>query len=250
MSAPLRTVLVDDEPLALAQLQRCAAAEPALAVVGATTDARVAATLLETLEPDLAILDVQLAGTTGLALLQAARRQPQVIFATAFDAHAVMAFELGAVDYLLKPFSEARFRQAVARAVRARASRPSEALPSAGARLAETEAGPLARVFLRDGDRVVAVPVGTIDHLEAADDYVIVRAGGRRYTVLATLRAFEARLDPAAFLRVHRSHLVSLAAVTAVAAGPGGRCVLTLRDGSAVVTSRAMAAEVRARFRA
>lgn len=245
----LRTLLVDDEPLALAQLQRCAAAEPALQVVGATQDARVAATLIETLQPELAVLDVQLAGTTGIALLRAARWQPQVIFATAFDAHAVTAFELGAVDYLLKPFSESRFRQAVARAVQGRAARLPEAVPSPADRLAETEAGPLARLFLRDGDRVVAVPVATIDHLEAADDYVIVRAGGRRFTLLATLRAFESRLDPAAFVRVHRSHLVQCAAVTVVAPGTGGRYILTLRDGSTVVTSRAMAAEVRARFR-
>lgn len=234
-AAPLRTVVVEDEPLARRTLRDFVAAEPALALVGEAADGAEAVRLLDALAPDLVLLDVTLPEASGLEVLdRVARRPPAVVFTTAYEQFAVAAFEREVVDYLLKPVSRARFAEAVARVMRrlgaGRAATP-EAPPAAE---------PLTRVFARHGRELVPVRLAEVTRLEADGDFAALHVGGRRLLVSLSLAECARRLDPARFRRVHRSHVVNLDHVVRVTrpAEDERRLVLHLADGSRVTTSR------------
>lgn len=236
----LRALIVDDEPLARLRLRDLMAEVPWLECVGEAGDAYAAAGAIAEFDPDLLFLDVQLPGALGTDL--AARLGPRlaVVFTTAYDRYAVTAFELHALDYLLKPFGRARFRVAVERA--------RETLARAGARKDDQSSGRLERLFVRDRGRIVLVPVVAIERIEAQDDYVAVYCEGRAHLVHMTLGALEARLDPERFVRVHRRHLVNLDFVRALRPRPGGLLDVHVSSGQVVPGSRSRSRALRQRI--
>ncbi len=270
----IRTLIVDDEPLARRGIRQLLSPYPDLVVVGECRDGREAVRALTTLEPDLVFLDVQMPGLDGLGVVRVhgAERMPVTVFVTAHDEFAVQAFEAQALDYLVKPISESRFRATVSR-VRERlrvndaltlASRLSALLegPVGGAAGTDSvgdaalDSGPSIR---RTSGGRLAVPTETgellldadeIDWLEARDDQVVVHSGGKRYRVRESLSALERRLDPAWFCRVHRSAIVRLDRVREVTTVASGRAaLLVMEDGASVAVSRRRLARVRSLLR-
>ena len=245
--APARVLIVEDEPLARGKLRALVDALPWATCVGEAADGRTALEQLDALRPDLVFLDIELPEMNGLDVLARARHAPAVVFTTAYDRYAVSAFELAAVDYLLKPFGRERFLAAAERARKALAAVADDEPPAAErARraLAET-AGPLTRLLVRDRGRITPIAVRDIERLEAEDDYVALHAHGRRHLVYLPLGEFEARLDPAQFVRVHRSHIVNLDFVKHLVPFDAGRLQVEMRDGARILASRARSKALR-----
>lgn len=227
--AEIRALIADDEPLARRGIRQLLAAYPDIVVAGEARDGREAVRALATLRPDLVFLDVQMPGLDGMAVIRAhgADRMPVTVFVTAHDEYAVRAFEARALDYLVKPLSEARFRATIAR-VRGRIH------------AARAEA----RIAVPTATGELLLDAGEIDWIEAHDDHAEIHAGRNRYRVRQPLSALEATLGAARFARIHRSALVRLNAVRELRAGPPAGVVL--RDGTALPVSRRRLAHVRA----
>jgi two-component system LytT family response regulator len=243
----VRALIAEDEPLARRTLRDFAAELDWLKIVGEAADGAQAVHMVDELAPDLLFLDVRMPELSGVQVLRRIRHDPEVVFTTAYDDYALAAFELEALDYLLKPFGRERFRAAAER-VRRRLSATAPPLPSAGERAASAlDTGrPLERIFVRHRDRIIPVRVEDIARLEAADDYVTVHAGGQQYLVTVALNEFERRLDLARFRRVHRSHIVNLDHVVSFRPyHDARRLVIALRDGSEVLASRAESLDLR-----
>ena len=239
---PLRALVVEDEPLARARLRDLLEPVSWVQWVGEAATVPAAREALTTLRPDLIFLDVQLAGGSGLEVLGAAEAGTGVIFTTAHDRFAVTAFELGALDYLLKPFGAERFNRALERARPVLLSRRGSA-----AERGREVLGPdrLQRLFLRDGGRIVPLAVTDIERVQACDDVVLVHAGARTFRLAVTLAELEERLDPRVFVRVHRSHLVNLDQVLSFAPTEDARLLVTLRSGATLYASRQRSRELR-----
>lgn len=251
MTVPVRALVIEDEPLARQQLRELAAGVPWLSCVGEASDGAAAVRAIDDLRPDLVFLDIRMPELSGLEVLERTEHEPAVIFTTAFDQYAVAAFELGALDYLLKPFGRERFLAAVERVRRALGAtrsdddeRDSSTVARARAALGAV-AGPAERIFVRDRGRIVPIPVREIERLEAEDDYVAVHARGRRFLVYLPLGEFERRLDLERFLRVHRSHVVNLDFVTALVPFDAARLQVEMRDGTKIMASRTRSRELR-----
>jgi two-component system LytT family response regulator len=244
--------VVDDEPVARAGLRAMLRAFDWVDVVGEAADGESAVAGIRALRPDLVFLDVQMPGLLGTDVprrLAAGRpeRPPLVVFTTAYSEHAVSAFELGAVDYLLKPFGPARLAAAMER-VRAALGEPASVDPVE--RLSGALAGgPIRRLFVRVGGALVALPVERVSRFEADGDYVIAHEvtheGGTRHVLHLALSRLEARLDPRRFARVHRAHVVNLDQVRAFRPDAAGNLEAELLDGARVPVSRARAQELR-----
>lgn len=242
-AAPLTVVIADDEPIAREGLRRMLEAHAWLSVVGEAASGDASVAMVDARRPDVLFLDVEMPGGNGIDVLRRLAHRPFVVFTTAFSQHAVTAFELGAVDYLLKPFGEERLRIALDR-VRAGVGEPVEAV---GDRLQEAmRQGAMTRLFVRSGHSVIPVAVEQVVRVEAWGDYVIAITTTSRYVVHLALQRLADRLDPARFVRVHRAHLVNLAHVKAFRAQPGGGLVAEMRDGATVPVSRAHARTIRA----
>ncbi len=208
-TTPKPTALTaDDEPLARRKLRDLVTAVPLVEIVGEAENGEAAALAIDELRPDIVFLDVEMPGLDGLGVLQRIRHQPVVIFTTAYDRYAVEAFELAAVDYLLKPFGRERFRDAVERALRTLAA--NDVPPSLERARATLGGTPLGRIFVRDRGSIVPLTLAAVERFEAQDDYVIAHVDGRRFALRVTLQAVEESVDPARFIRVHRSHIVNL----------------------------------------
>lgn len=251
--ASIRAVIVEDEPLARQTIKDFLKGEDWLELVGEASDGHLAVRLIDDLRPDLVFLDVRMPGLSGLQVLESIKHDPDVVFTTAYDSHAVTAFELGALDYILKPFGRERFRKMLSR-VKARLldddddkDEPSfreRALHALNARPAE----PLLRLFVRDRrGRVVHVQLSDITRLVGADDYVEVHSGKSCYLVNITLTEFEQRLDPKRFRRVHRSVIVNLDKIV-TCKRIDRRLHIELSDGSRVTASRAGSQDLRKLF--
>ena len=239
---PLRALVVEDEPLAQARLRDLLEPVSWIRWVGEAATVSAATEALARLRPDLVFLDVQLAGGSGLDVLRAADPGMGIIFTTAHERFAVAAFELGALDYLLKPFGTDRFSRALERARPVLLSRRGSA-PERGREVLGPD--PLQRLFVRDGGCIVPVPVTEIERVQACDDVVLVFAGGRTYRLGVTLAELEERLDPKRFVRVHRSHLVNLDQVVSFAPTEDARLLVTLRSGNTLFASRQRSRELR-----
>jgi len=211
--------------------------------VGEAVDGKAAVGAIDALRPDLVFLDVEMPGETGIEVLEKIRHQPAVIFTTAYERYAVAAFELQAVDYLLKPFGHERLARALDRLVTGGESTAKRARVA----LAMREDKPIDRILVRDRGRLIPVSVRDIVHLEGSDDYTSVHTRDRTYLVYLRLQDFERRLDPDKYLRVHRSHVVNLDHVVQFIPSDGGRFVLELVDGTRLPVSRAYARLLRSR---
>jgi two-component system, LytTR family, response regulator len=239
----VQALVADDEPLARLRLQGLIRGVAWLECAGESADGESAVRMIDALRPELVFLDVEMPGLSGLEVLERIQHRPAVIFTTAFDRYAVTAFEVSALDYLLKPFGEERFREAVERARRAL---DLEAPPSTLERArGSLPAGSLSRLFVRHRGRIVPVAVRDIDRLEAQDDYVMIHTAEGRHLVHLPLNELERRLDAARFVRVHRRHLVNIDRLAALVPFGDGRLELELRDGTRVLASRARSRELR-----
>ncbi len=240
----VRVLVVDDEPLARGGLARLVAATPGFEVAGQAADGEGAVAAIEALRPDLVLLDVAMPGCDGFEVVRRVgpARMPPVVFVTAHDEWALRAFEANALGYVLKPFEDARLREAL---VRAAAPGQGPALAAALAALLAPPAGPHFEVRL--GSSVRLVPVADVEWIEGSDYYATLHAGGETHLVRQTLQAIEARLDPARFLRVHRSAIVQLARVREWRAEAGE---LVLGSGVCVAVSRSRRAALRRALRA
>jgi two-component system, LytTR family, response regulator len=237
-SPALRVVIVDDEPLARAFVRELAAAHPGVEVIAECANGFEAVKAVSELRPDLMFLDVQMPKLSGFEVLELLGGDVAVIFTTAYDQYALRAFEVHAVDYLLKPFGAERFAEALSRArarLAARDGLPVEALLS-DARPRHT---PLERVLIRDGSQVHVLPVERIDYVEAQDDYVSFASEGKAYLKDQTLSSVEACLDPGRFVRIHRSYLLNIERIARVELYAKDSRVAILRDGRRLPVSRA-----------
>ena len=248
----LRVLVADDEPPARQRVLDLLAREGGVEVVGEAGSGVEAARQVRALRPDLVFLDVQMPGMTGLEVLReiGPEDMPAVVFVTAYDRHAVEAFELAAVDYLLKPYTADRFRQALDRA-REAARRPGAALDDRlRALLAAAPPPPTypARIAVESRGRVRYVPVEDVDYLAAADAYVEVHAGAETFLVRDRMQDLEDRLDPALFVRVHRSTIVRLDRVESLLIGRQGDYAVRLRDGTRLAVARGRRETLEARL--
>jgi two-component system LytT family response regulator len=235
-----RIVIVDDEPLARSVVREFLKAHPGVEVVAECANGFDAVKAVTELSPDLIFLDVQMPKLNGFEVLELLGRSVPVIFTTAYDRYAVNAFEVHAVDYLLKPFSEQRFSEALSRA-RARVQQRPEREPDIPALVAEGQGRttPVERVLIRDGSQVHVLPVDKIDYVEAQDDYVCFKAEAKQYLKDQTMGALEATLDPSRFVRIHRSYLLNIERIARVELYAKDSRVAILRDGTRLPVSRA-----------
>jgi two-component system, LytTR family, response regulator len=238
MSDTLRIVIVDDEPLARALLREYAQGDAGLEIVADCANGFEAVKAVAELKPDLVLLDVQMPKLDGFEVLELLGREQPVIFVTAYDQYALRAFEVHAVDYLLKPFSAERFQEAMQRArerMRAKAAVPLDAI----VREARPRTGPAERILIRDGANVHVLPADAIDYVEAQDDYVAFKSAGKQYLKDQTLAAVEAMLDPARFVRIHRSFILNIDRIAKVELYAKDSRMAILRDGTRLPVSRA-----------
>jgi two-component system, LytTR family, response regulator len=235
VDAAITVLVCEDEPLARLHLRELIEATAELTWIGEAGDGATALALIDRLKPMLVFLDIQMPELDGLTVLDRATHRPAVIFTTAFDAHAVQAFELGAIDYLLKPFGPDRFATAVQRVQRMLGTGDGDLAPADRVRASR---GALTRVFVRDRGRIVPIPVHEIERLEAEDDYVGLVVRGRRHLLTITLSSLLERLDPRRFVRIHRSHAVNLDFVASMAPFDAGRLSVQMRDGTQLTASR------------
>lgn len=243
----MKVLLVDDEPLARENLRVLLAADAEVEVVGECAGTEAVAAVAR-LRPDILFLDVQMPELDGFALLDLIGTEaiPAVVFVTAFDRYALQAFEAQALDYLLKPFTDARFHAALGRAkARVQAQRQS-VLTQAG--LVREQPRYRSRFLIPGRDKSVVVEAAEIDCVRAADYYVELQCGGVSHLLRESLDAMERQLDPEQFVRVHRGAIVNLARVREVHPLFRGGCELKLVDGTVVKLSRDRRAEFEARF--
>jgi len=245
----IRALIVDDEVNARKGIRTLLSKDPDLEVAGECGDGPAAIESIERLRPDLVLLDVQMSHGNGFEVVEAINleRPPILIFITAWDSYALKAFEVSALDYLLKPFSDERFYQALERAKSqhrerrtAEFSRRLLALVEhqRGAGRAEEEGGPLRRFLIKAGGEINFVPAEEVDWLQAVGYYTKIHAGRNSYLLRGNLGSLEARLDPREFARIHRSAVVNLNRVRRLKDWFNGECLVVLRDGTELKVSR------------
>jgi len=249
--ARIRTLIVDDEPLALRRLRALLADEPDIEIVGEAVNGTEAVRGITTDRPDLVFLDVQMPGLDGFDVLRATAsiHQPFVVFVTAHDEHAIRAFEVQAVDYLLKPVIEARFREAVRRAVvRLRGESTADIARQMAQFLERVAPAPArgGRIAVKRDGRVNFVRVEDIDWVEADGDLVRVHAGKEAHTIRETMAQIEAKLPAERFMRVHRSIIVNTERVREVQPWFKGDYVLIMHDGTKLRSGRTYRQSVQA----
>lgn len=240
----LRVAIVDDEVPARALLREYLAAEPEVELVAECANGFEAVRAVEELHPDVLLLDVQMPRLSGFDVLELVERDVAVVFVTAFDAYAVRAFEVQAVDYLLKPVAPERLRQALTRA-RQRLGRPHQAASAALQAAATPQAGPATRLIVREGGRVEILPLEAVDVIEAQDDCVVVRSGGKKLRKASTLNDLAGQLDPGRFVRVHRCFLLNVARLARLELYARDSRLAVLTDGSKIPVSRTGYARLR-----
>ncbi len=234
----MKALIVDDEDLARAVVREHLAAHPDIEIAAECANGFEALKAAAQHQPDLVFLDIQMPKLDGfevLELLEADGRRPAVVFVTAYDQHALRAFEAQAVDYLLKPFSKERFDAALAKARAVQGSRP----PAAQLAAASRQGRPLERVVVKDGPKVTVIPLDRLDWVQAQDDYVLLRTEGKNLLKQQTLASLESQLDPARFIRIHRSFLLNLDRLARIEQDAKEHREAVLRDGARLPVSRA-----------
>lgn len=248
---PLKTLIVDDEPLAREGLRALLSTDTEISSILEARDGREAVVAIRESNPDLVFLDVQMPEMDGFRVVQkiGAERMPAVVFVTAHDQYAIQAFEINALDYLLKPVIEERFLKALLRAKsRIRSNRAEDANRQILS-LLETIASPrsyLKRLAVRSAGKTVFVDVEDVDWIEAAENYVELHAGRVSHLLHVTMNTLEKSLHPEMFLRIHRSIIVNLSRIKNLQSGAHGDYVITLRDGARLQCARTYSDRVKA----
>ena len=260
MKRMIRSLIVDDEPLGRDCVRLALAGHDDVVVVGECESGEEAVDAIEREVPDLVFLDIQMPGLDGFGVIErlGPARMPLIVFVTAYDVHALRAFSVHAFDYLLKPFDNERFAEAV---VRARSQLSTVAAGEFGRRLRnlladvhsnqesegtrlESPAGTIVRFAVKDDERLLFVRADEVDHFEAAGNYVRLHLRDRKYEIRATLRTLATRLDPGRFIRVHKSSIVNLERIREVQPWFGGDYVAILHSGVQIRVSRTYSSQL------
>jgi two-component system LytT family response regulator len=236
MESKLRVAIVDDEELARGLLREMLGAHPEMEIVAECANGFEAVKAIADTRPDLLFLDIQMPKLDGFEVLELIDPGPAVVFVTAYDQYAIRAFDAQAADYLLKPFSAERFERALERAKSRWGERHAAPRELAAARPPEQRPE---RVVVKDGTRVHVIPLEKLDYVEAQDDYVALHSGGKTYLKQQAIAAVEAALDPARFVRIHRSAIVNLERVARIEPYGKESRVAILADGARLPVSRA-----------
>jgi two-component system LytT family response regulator len=233
-----RTVFIaEDEPLAREVLRDAIYAHTGLRLVGEAADGASALAQINQIRPDVVFMDIQMPEMTGLEVLRRLTCAPHIVFTTAYDQYAVTAFELNAVDYLLKPFTRARFDAAVARLLEPVRPAP-EVVGEALTQAVQRTQGRLERILVRDRGRIFPLALNDIEYLKADSKYTAIIARGQTFLVRIGISELEAQLDPARFIRIHRSALVNLDFVDSMKADDQSQLLIQMRDGTSLMASR------------
>ena len=244
MTELTRVLIAEDEPLAAEALADWVAQMPSLQLVATCGDGASALAQIRALRPDLVLMDIQMPVLTGLQVLQALAgdaHQPSVIFTTAYDEHALTAFELHAVDYLLKPFTHERFVEAINHVQRD----APVALAGAVDALQTPDGAPLARVLVRDQGRIFPINVDTIEYLRSDTKYTALAVKGKSYLVRLPIVTFEQKLDPTRFVKLHRSCIVNLDFVESLTPDENSQLVARMTDGTLITANRDVSRKLR-----
>jgi two-component system LytT family response regulator len=247
---PLTALIVDDEPLAREGLRMLLAEDPEVAAIHEAKDGREAVAAIQGTRPDLVFLDVQMPEMDGFGVVAevGAEHMPAVVFVTAHDRYAIQAFEINAIDYLLKPVTEERFRQALARAKARLNAKPTDDASRQILSLLETIASPrryLKRLAVRSAGKTVFVDVEDVDWLEAAENYVQLHAGRAGHLIHVTMNTLEKSLDPETFVRIHRSVIVNVNRIKELQPALHGEYTITLTNGVRLQSGRMYNAKLR-----
>jgi len=232
----IRVVIVDDEELARQMLREFLSTHHEMEIIAECANGFEAVKAVTELKPDLLFLDIQMPKLDGFEVLELIGADRAIVFVTAFDEYAIRAFEIHAVDYLLKPFNAQRFETALLRAKQRLGGKlpPATELSSS----ARPPAQYLERIVVRDGTRVTIIPVVKLDYAEAQDDYVALSSEGKKHLKQQTLSSLEAALDPSRFLRIHRSYIVNLEKVSKIEPYSKDNHVVVLNNGAQLPVSR------------
>jgi two-component system LytT family response regulator len=244
MTETTRVLIAEDEPLAAEALADWVAQMPALQLVATCGDGASALAQIRALQPDLVLMDIQMPVLTGLQVLQALAgdvHQPAVIFATAYDEHALTAFELHAVDYLLKPFSRDRFVEAIEHVLRDARTSVAGAVDA----LQTPDDAPLTRVLVRDQGRIFPINVDAIEYLRSDTKYTALAVKGRSYLVRLPIVTFEQKLDPMKFVKLHRSCIANLDFVESLTPDENSQLVARMTDGTLITANREVSKKLR-----
>jgi two-component system LytT family response regulator len=249
----VRVLVADDEPLARERLRLLLSREEGIDLVAECPNGSDAIEAIDRLQPDLVFLDVQMPGATGFEVIEAvgAERMPLVVFVTAFDQYALRAFDVHALDYLLKPFDRERFHEALVRARQQLDRRTNGDLERRLLELVQDlkpSAQRLERFVIKSGGRVFFVRSDEIDWIEAAGNYVKLHVAGEAHLFRETMNTLEAQLDPDTFFRIHRSHIVNIERVKELQPWFNGEYVVFLRNGTRLTLSRGYREKLQERF--
>lgn len=267
-TTPIRIAIIDDEMLGRQRVRDLVEREPGVEIVGEAATGAAAIELIRNLHPDLVFLDVQMPGLTGLEVARTigVDAMPATIFVTAYDQHALQAFDLAAVDYLVKPFDDERFEQAFRRARRVVGLEDTRRLherlmavlqpgsPDATPSVPATQPSASApskhadRIAVEARGKVTFIPVSDIDYIVASGPYAELVVGTRRHLIREAMQSLEERLDPDRFVRIHRSAIVQLDRVAALLKGPGGDYEVQLKDGTKLRVARSRRDDVEQRL--
>jgi len=230
----LRVVIVDDELLARQRIEDLLAKEPNVEIIGEARDGNEAVNMIRELRPDLVFLDVQMPGRTGVEVAEelGADALPATIFTTAYERFALKAFDVAAIDYLVKPFDDERFAQALARARKAIATQPAPKHEY------------LERISVESRGQIRVVPVALIDYITASGPYAELHIGDRTFAIREKMQTLEDKLDPALFFRIHRSAIVRLDRIDTLLHAAGGDYAVRLKDGTELSVSRSRREEL------
>jgi two-component system, LytTR family, response regulator len=248
---PFTTLIVDDEPLAREDLRMLLSQDPEVSAVHVARDGREAVAAIRKLRPDLVFLDVRMPEMDGFAVVQevGAERMPAVVFVTAHNQYAIQAFEISAIDYLLKPVTRERFGKALGRAKARLYSNPAHEASQQIVCLLETIASPrryIKRLAVRSAGKTVFVDVEALDWMEAAENYVQLHTGQESHLLHVTMNTLEKSLDPEIFLRVHRSIIVNVGRIKELQSGPHGEYLISLQNGTQLRSGRTYSNKLRA----
>lgn len=236
--ANITAIIVDDEMLARSIIREYLAARPEVTVVAECANGFEAVKAVAELKPDLMFLDIQMPKLSGFEVIELLETPPAVVFVTAFDQYAVQAFNVHAVDYLLKPYTQERFLEALEHVQQRLAAAAPPPPVKAAAEEAVSAQQPLERLLIKEGSKVLIIPAEKIDYIEAQDDYIAVRAEGKSHLKMQRLSALESQLDPRRFVRIHRSYILNIERLAKIELYAKDSRVAVLKDATQLPVSR------------